>query len=69
MQLTLTREVCLPLLIDVIWCKLQTKQEKDAKEDVVLPYEDVSSLGEIHYVRESEEDYDSDEDPDDDLDI
>lgn len=46
-------------------------QEKDAKEDVILPYEksQSSSLGEIHYVRDSEEDYDSDEDPDDDLDI
>jgi hypothetical protein len=29
----------------------------------------VSRLGHIHYVRDSEEEHDSDEDPDDDLDI
>ena len=29
----------------------------------------VSRLGRIHYVRDSEEEHDSDEDPDDDLDI
>ena len=47
-------------------------QEKEAKGEVILPYEkttEESKLGEIHYIRDSEEDYDSDEDPDDDLDI
>ncbi len=31
--------------------------------------EGVVRLGHIHYVRDSEEEHDSDEDPDDDLDI
>eukprot|EP00803_Ostreobium_quekettii_P004496 evm.model.scf_1053EXC.4 EVM.evm.TU.scf_1053EXC.4 scf_1053EXC:11690-17260(+) len=58
-----------------------TSQERRAKEAVVLPYEKSQgaqcselnvaqeSLGEIHYVRDSESEYDSDEDPDEDLDI
>lgn len=52
-------------------------QEQRAKANVLLPYEKVQSedvdsgnmLGKIVYYRDSEEDCDSDEDPDDDLDI
>ncbi|GMH32497.1 hypothetical protein BSKO_00331 [Bryopsis sp. KO-2023] len=56
-----------------------TEQERQAKASVVLPYEKTGKdgddensgqkLGEIVYYRDSENDYDSDEDPDDDLDI
>lgn len=53
-------------------------QELMAKERVSLPYEQArevgnaaqsAGLGRILYVRDSETEYDSDEDPDDDLDI
>eukprot|EP00884_Botryococcus_braunii_P015552 jgi/Botrbrau1/2680/Bobra.0203s0024.1 len=55
-----------------------TQQEREAKEKVLLPHEQVQeqakggrppALGTIQYVRDSESEHDSDEDPDDDLDI
>eukprot|EP00210_Caulerpa_lentillifera_P005718 g5468.t1 len=49
-----------------------TEKERNAKEEVILPYEKTlpnPQFGEIHYDRDSEEDLDSDEDPDDDLDL
>ena len=47
---------------------LPLAQEKAARGRVALPFEP-ASLGEIHYLRDSASEHDSDEDPDDDLDI
>lgn len=70
------------ILMQYFWFIISCVQEEMARGQVALPHtkivqgnsersssQQIGTLGQIHYVRDSESEYDSDEDPDNDLDI